>query len=157
MTIKTIRRIASHLLKAGTSRIRILPSEQKAAGEALTRDDVRGLIDSGAVYALPKKGVSRFRGRARAEQKSLGRRRGRGGRKGTKYSKVPRKTVWMNRIRAQRRLLRELYDKKLIDNKDHRHAYRMIKGGSFKGRESMKLHLQDAGMLKKDEKKASGG
>jgi large subunit ribosomal protein L19e len=156
MTMKTIRRIAAHLLKAGTSRIRILPSEQKAAGEALTRDDVRGLIDSGAVYVLPKKGVSRFRGRQRAEQKSLGRRRGRGGRKGKKYSKVARKTVWMSRIRAQRRMLVELYDKKLIDDKNYRHAYRMVKGGSFKGRESMKLHLQDAGMLKGVEKKVSG-
>jgi len=153
MTMHTIRRIAAYLLKAGESRIRILPSEQKAAKEALTREDVRGLIDRGAIYVIPKKGVSRFRGRVKAVQKSLGRRRGRGSKKGGKYSKVPRKTIWMNRVRAQRRLLVELYDKKLIDDKNYRHAYRMIKGGSFKGRESMRLHLQDVGMLKKVEKK----
>ena len=148
MSIRTTRRLAASILKVGEKRIRIVPGEQKAAKEALTRDDVRALIKREAITAEPKRGVSRFRGREKARQRALGRRRGVGSRKGRKYSKVPRKTLWIRRIRAQRRLLRELLEKGRIEPSIYRHTYNMIKGGAFKARSSMLSHLADVGLLK---------
>lgn len=148
MSTKTVRRLAASILKVGEARIRMAPGEQKAANEALTRDDVRGLIKRGAVYAEPKRGVSRFRGREKARQRALGRRRGTGSRKGRKYSKIPRKTQWIRRIRAQRKLLSKLLEEARIEPSVYRHTYNMVKGGAFKGRSTMLTHLADAGLLK---------
>ncbi|RLG18172.1 50S ribosomal protein L19e [Candidatus Micrarchaeota archaeon] len=148
MSVKTTKRLAADILKVGVKRIRIVPSEQKAAKEALTRDDVRGLIKRGAIYAEPLQGVSRRRGRERARQRSLGRRRGKGKRKGGKYSRLPRKRQWIMRVRAQRKLLRKLLDEGRIDHATYRRTYSMVKGGAFKGRLTMVTQLSEAGLLK---------
>ncbi|VVC04295.1 50S ribosomal protein L19e [Candidatus Burarchaeum australiense] len=154
MSISTAKRLAASILKVGENRIRIAGGEDKAASEVLTRDDVRGLIDRGAIYAQEARGVSRFRGRRKALQKALGRRKGRGGRKGKKYSNVSRKTQWMSRVRAQRGLLSELMADGSIEHKTYRHTYNMIKGGNFKSRATMVSHLKDSGLLKAKEVKA---
>jgi large subunit ribosomal protein L19e len=154
MTMKTVRRIAAYLLKAGKSRVRIAPGEQKAAEEALTREDIRSLIDRGIVYALPKQGVSRVRGRRHDEQRRLGRRRGHGSRKGTKNARLTGKDSWMMRVRAQRSTLSALHESGAIDHKTYRHTYRMVKGGAFKGRETMKTHIREAGLMKEVKREA---
>jgi len=148
MSMSTVKRLAAGILKTGVRRIRVIPSEQKAAKEVLTRDDVRALIKSGSVYAEPKRGVSRLRGREKARQRALGRRRGPGSRKGKRYSKVSQKVQWMRRIRAQRALLLRLLEKGRIEGPTYRHTYYMIKGGAFRARATMLSHLEEAGLLK---------
>lgn len=148
MAMATTKRIAAELLGAGVSRVRIKPGEDKAAGEAMTRDDVRSLISKHSVYALQANYVSRWRARKKLRQKQKGRRRGIGSRKGGKFSKIGRKEQWMSRVRAQRGLLAGLLGQKKITHEAYRRAYKMIKGGAFKGRGSMLTHLKDSGMLK---------
>jgi large subunit ribosomal protein L19e len=148
MSISTAKRLAASILKVGENRVKIAVGEEKAAAEVLTHDDVRALIDRGAMYAEAARGVSRLRGRMHARQRALGRRTGRGNRKGKKYASVSQKEQWMQRVRAQRALLCDLFAQGAIDQKTYRHTYRMIKGGNFKGRAGMLSHLKDSGLLK---------
>lgn len=148
MGMGTVRRIAAELLGVGESRVRIDPANLKKAEEALTRDDVRALISQGVVYAVRKKGVARGRGREKHMKKKVGRRRGIGSRKGGRFARVPRKRVWMSRVRAQRRLLKELALEKKLQKDVYRKVYKMIKGGAFKSRASMLAHLKDLGWVK---------
>jgi len=149
MSMKTVKRLAAEILKVGENRVKIAPAEAKRAEEALTRDDVRALIVDNVITAEPKRGVSRLRARKKQAQKKKGRRRGIGSRKGGKYSKVKRKTIWMNKVRAQRKTLFEYSDKGLMEEgSSYRTVYKMIKGGAFKGRGQMVKYLQDNKMLK---------
>ncbi|NYZ76573.1 50S ribosomal protein L19e [Candidatus Micrarchaeota archaeon] len=148
MGMATVRRIAAELLGVGESRVRIDPKNASKAEEALTRDDIRSLISQGVIYALRKRGVSRARGRKKHLKMKVGRRRGTGSRKGKRYSIVPRKTVWIHRVRAQRALLKNLLLEKKIQNDAYRKVYRMVKGGAFKSRASLLTHLKDNQMIK---------
>jgi len=147
MSIKSVKRMASNILGVGVSRIRILPKEEKKAGEALTRDDVRALIKQGIIFVLPKTSPSRALAKALHSQRRKGRRRGLGARRGSKYGRTRRKVIWMNKIRAQRALLRQLAaSKKLV--KGARRAYRMVKGMAFKSRASLLSYLKENEFVK---------
>ncbi len=148
MATKTVRRIAAELLKCGESRVVLEPAELKKIEEALTREDVRALIASGAVWRKQKIGVSRGRARIRHLKKKKGRMRGPGKMRGKKYSRLPQKEAWMNRVRAQRKMLKGLMLDGKIESRSYRVAYRMIKGGAFKGRNQLMAHLKEANMLK---------
>jgi large subunit ribosomal protein L19e len=148
MSVKTVKRIAAKLLKCGESRIILDPNETKRISEALTREDVRGLISAGLVRRKQKRGVSRARARERHLKKKKGRRRGKGSRKGKKYSRLPKKKAWIARIRAQRKILRDLLTEGKIEGADYRTAYRMAKGGAFKGKNQLMTHLKEANLVK---------
>ena len=60
---------------------------------------------------------SRFRARRRAIEKKKGRHLGQGCRKGTRNARNPVKTLWMQRQRAARRLLRRYRQSQKIDKK----------------------------------------
>src|SRR3989338_8811900 len=95
--------VAAKVLKCGISRVRIL--DEKAVGEALTREDIRNLIKKGAIIKVPKVGNSRAHANKIMRQKKKGRRIGRGSRKGTKKTSARKKIVWMRTVRPIRRLL----------------------------------------------------
>lgn len=144
MGIKTIKRLASDILNAGESRVKV--KDIKKTETALTRDDVRSLIKKGVIYVIQKKGVSRARGKLKEKKKGERRRRGIGSRKGKKYSKIPRKEIWMSKVRAQRALLRELAETgKLLES---RRIYKMIKGGNFKSKEALLTYLKKNELLR---------
>ena len=65
-------------------------------------------------------------------QKKAKRRRGPGSRKGAYYSVVPRKVRWMSRIRAQRKRLKRLRERRVITVSTYRSLYRKAKGGEFR-------------------------
>lgn len=148
MSTKTVKRMAADLLKCGESRVVFDPAEIKKIDEALTREDVRNLIASGAVWRRDKKGVSRWRARERHLKRKKGRQRGIGKRRGKKHSRLSQKDAWMARIRAQRKTLKDLITEGKIDGANYRIAYRMIKGGAFKGRNQLLAHLKEGNMLK---------
>lgn len=150
MSLSMVKRVASDILGVGTSRIKIDPANVKKAEEALTRDDVRALVSQHVISIEPKKGVSRGSARIKERQKQLGRRRGTGSRKGSKYSKIARKRIWMNKLRAQRKLLKELREKNLLESSQaFRKVYNMVKGGAFKARAQLLTYLAENNLLKK--------
>ncbi len=138
------KRVAADLLGCGVNRVRFDPERLEEIAEAITREEIRFLIKDGAIFKAPERGVSRARVRARKRKK-----RGPGSRKGAKYSRVSRKELWMAKVRAQRRRLRELRDKKLITVSDYRRVYRMVKAGAFKSVAAMMEYLRANKMLRR--------
>jgi len=148
MDLKLQRRLAAEVLECGVHRIWLDPDNLEEIKKATTRSDIRNLIKHGLIKARKIKGNSRGRIRKKLMQKKKGRRRGHGSRKGKKTARMPKKRAWIIRIRAIRKYLRELRDKGLIDRKTYRLYYRRAKGGQFKDKAHVKLHLEMEGLLK---------
>ncbi len=143
MAMNTVRRIASDILHVGESKIKFNPEATSKISEALTREDIRGLINDGSIVMLSPRGVSRVRGMKKQEQKRKGRRSGTGSRKGTFKARSGTKDRWIAKIRSQRRYLRSLIDGKRLKEGVSRKIYLMVKGNAFKGVKLMEIYLRD--------------
>ena len=141
------RRLAAALLKCGEGRVFLDPASQEDLADAVTRADVRGAIKAGVIRRKPIIGTSRARARRHAAEVLKGRHQGPGSRKGTPSSRMPRKTRWIRRIRAQRLLLVELRTEKKIPPAVYREFYRRAKGGMFRSRAHLLQNLKLAGHL----------
>jgi len=123
--LKAQRRLAADILDVGQNRIKFDPDAQSEIADAITRDDVRELIDSGTIEAETATGNSRGRARKRQKKRAYGHQKGHGSRKGKAGGRQNKKDDWRSRIRAQRRELRELRDAGEIDRSQYRELYRM--------------------------------
>jgi len=141
------RRLASLLLKCGENRVWIDPARQDDIVDAVTRADIRTLIKSGGIRRKAIQGTSRVRARQHAAELAKGRHQGPGSRRGTPLARVPKKSRWMRRIRAQRALLAGLRDEKKITRSVYQRFYRQAKGGMFRSRAHLVLNLKLAGHL----------
>ena len=133
------KRIAAQVLKIGEGRVWIDPDAAEDVVGAITREDIRGLIEEGIIVEKQKKGVSRGRARVSTRQKTLGRRKGQGSRKGAKGARASRKKKWITKIRALRRRLKELRDDGFVDKTVYRSLYNKANGGDFRS----VAHLND--------------
>lgn len=138
MKLKKLKELAAQIMKAGQSRIWIDSSQMEKTKEALTKDDVRRLIVEGIVKKKAFIGVSRGRARVLLKKRRAGRKKGFGKRTGTKRARSKSKSAWPSKIRAQRRVLKELKKNKKIKYLGYATLYRMAKGGYFRG----KKHLE---------------
>ncbi|TSD15968.1 50S ribosomal protein L19e [Haloglomus irregulare] len=129
--LKAQKRLAADVLDVGKNRVKLDPEQQGEIADAITRDDVRELIDEGAIRVEPKGGNSRGRARERAEKRSYGHQKGQGTRKGTAGGRNDETAEWRSKIRAQRRRLRTYRQNGELDPTDYRQVYRMAGGGEF--------------------------
>ena len=148
MKLKLQKRLAKVVAKAGGKRIKLDPSATTEIKEAITKADVRALISDGIITVKPASGVSRARARKRHIQKKKGRQKGHGKRKGKKTARTPRKRSWINKIRPQRAILKELKKKKLLDSKTYRMLYLRAKGGFFRSKRHLMLYLKQNELIK---------
>jgi len=142
------RRMAALLLDCGEGRVWMDPASQEELSDAVTRSDIRSAIRGRVIQRKPIRGTSRGRARRHAEELRKGRHAGPGSRRGTPLARVPKKSRWMRRIRAQRDLLKELRDAKRIPRSVYREYYRRAKGGMFRSRAHLLLNLRLAGQLR---------
>ena len=143
MNLTNQRRLAAAVLDVGANRIYFDPEGVNEVESAITRQEIRKLIKDGVIKAIPLKTTSRGRARVRMAQKKAKRRRGPGSRKGAKFSVVPRKTRWMGRIRAQRRRLKRLRERRTITVSTYRNLYRKAKGGIFRSVAEMERYINE--------------
>lgn len=144
------RRLAADILGVGESRIWISPNpdDEEEISQAVTRDDVRRLIEKGLIKVKPEKSNSHTRWLERRRARREGKRRGHGKRKGASTAREDSKEVWMGRIRKIRRTLKWLRDHGVIDRRTYRKLYRMAKGGAFKSVSTLKSYLVESGLVK---------
>jgi large subunit ribosomal protein L19e len=129
--LSTQRRLASEVLDVGKNKIWLDPGRQEDISEAITREDIRNLIDQGSIRAEPPKSNSRGRARKRNEKRAYGHQKGAGNRKGKAGARENEKEDWQSRIRAQRELLRDLRDEDELDRSTYRELYDKAGGGEF--------------------------
>ena len=112
---------------------------EKTKSESISVSHLLTSIEEGTIKVKQKHGVSRGRARVLASQKSLGRRKGQGSRKGAKGARSSKKKRWITKIRALRARLRELRDEEDLDKTAYRMLYNKAKGGEFRN----VAHLND--------------
>ena len=148
--LRNQRRLAASILKCGVYRVWMDQDRLDEIAKAVTKEDVRILINGGAITAKQIKGVSSGRNKYNQKQKEKGRKRGHGSRKGAKYARLPKKERWMRTIRALRNYLRSLRDENKIDKTTYRKYYRKAKGGEFRSKHHLETHLISDGIIKEE-------
>ena len=147
MDLRFQRKIAAALLDCGENRIWMDPTALEDIAGAVTKEDVRELIEQGLIKRKPERGISRARINKRKAQRRKGRRRGHGRRKGRKGARMSKKELWMRRIRPIRRRLRYLRDSGIIDRRTYRILYRKAKGGEFRSVAHLNSYLESQGIM----------
>lgn len=151
--LKNQRRLASRILKVGLKKVNLNQESLTEIKEAITKFDIRGLINQKVITVKKTKGQSKVRARKLKVQKRKGRRQGKGSRKGKKTARSPRKKAWMAKVRTQRRFIQELRKTNKIEQKDFKEIYKIIGTNFFRNRRHIKIYMQDHNMFKKNETK----
>jgi len=134
------KRLAANVLKVGQSRVVMDPDHFEDIKNAITRSDIRKMINHG--YIKVKKTKVK-----KPDLYKKKRKKGPGRRKGARGAKVTKKRNWINTIRPLRRMLKDLRDKGTIDSRTYRKTYMLIKSGMFRSRSHLKLYLKQKGVL----------
>jgi large subunit ribosomal protein L19e len=150
MSIKLTKRVASDIMNRGVSAIRISPERIEDAQKAITREDVRGLIKSGVIYAVEPKHNKSMRSVLLREKRTKGRRRGIGRKRGTKNARSS--MTHKKKIRGQRRVLLALKKDNSMDNAAFKVFYRLVRGGTFASKASLINHIKSKGIVISNEK-----
>jgi large subunit ribosomal protein L19e len=125
------KRLASDVLDVGENKVWFDPDRQGDIAEAITREDIRELVDEGAVQADEPGGNSRGQARERQEKRAYGHQTGPGSRRGKAGARQDPKGDWQSRIRAQRERLKQLRDEGALSQSAYRDLYNKAGGGEF--------------------------
>lgn len=147
MELKTQRRLAADVMKCSPKKVHFEESKLTEIKEAITKVDLRTLINQGLITRKPDISNSRARAKKTHLQKVKGMQKGHGSRKGTAKSRTPTKDVWMNKVRGQRKLIRELKEKELVTKSTFRNLYLKVKGGFFRNKRHIKLYLGEKELI----------
>ena len=142
MDLSSQKRMAADVLDVGKNRVWIDPDRLNDVEGAITKDDIRSLIESGAIDKKNKKGVSRGRARKAENQRKKGRKSGHGRRKGKKGARKARKEGWKEKIRALRKELKQLRDDDELTSAQYRKLYDMASGGFFRNKKHMHIYIE---------------
>jgi large subunit ribosomal protein L19e len=138
------KRLAADVLDVGESRVWLDPEQQGEIADAITREDVRELVDDGTIQAEEADGNSRGRARERNEKRSYGHQKGHGTRKGKSGGRQDDREDWKSRIRAQRTRLRELRDEEeTLTASEYRTLYDRASGGEFDSVADLERYIDD--------------
>ena len=143
------RRLAAQVLKCGKNRVNFDTDRLNDIREAITKIDIRSLINSGAIKKKRLVNTSRFWSRKIKKQKSSNRRKGFGSRKGKKTARLKPKRTWINKIRLQRNFIKSLRDKNIITSVAYHELYMKSKGGFFRSLRHLQLYTKERGITKK--------
>ena len=152
MNLEMQKRLSAKVAKVGVGRVRINPENVDQVKEAITKADIRDLIDNKVIEILPLVRNSKARARIRAKAKKKGRQSGPGSKVGTKNARTPTKRVWINRIRLQRKIIKSFKDSGRLSTGDWKTLYYRAKGGFFRNKRHL-LQTLEQGKLLKEKKK----
>ena len=106
--LSTQKQLAAKVLDVGKNSVWMDPERQGDIAEAITREDIRELVEQGAIRAEAPSGNSRGRARERQAKRSYGHQTGPGSRKGKAGARQNEKQQWQSQIRAASRGVREI-------------------------------------------------
>jgi len=149
MNLSNQRRVSAKLMKVGKNKVWFDKNRLEEIKEAITKADLNSLIGQLAIQKRPSKGTSRVRARKRLVQRRKGRQKGTAHKKGKATARLPKKERWMITVRSQRKFIKELKEKELIEVRTYRNLYQKVKGGYFRSRRHIKLYLTEKQLFRK--------
>jgi large subunit ribosomal protein L19e len=150
MKLNVQKKLAAKVFKCSTKKVKIDSSRAEDIKESITKKDIKGLIKEGAITKRKTQENSRSRARKIQKQKSKGKRKGPGSKKGSKNSILSKKDKWIIKIRAQRKLLKELRDTDQITKSIYNQLYLKSKGGFFRSRRHINLYIKEHNLMKNE-------
>lgn len=143
MNLKVQKRLAAQIFGCSPKRVAFNNDRLDDIKQAITKRDLKLLIGDGAIMRKPMNATSKVRARKVAFQKSKGRRKGEGSRKGSFNARFHIKEVWMSNLRVQRAFIKLLLSKNIITKAAYRELYLKSKGGYFRSRRHIKVYLEE--------------
>ena len=136
------KQLASRVVGVGVHRVRFDSEHLDDIADAITRDDIRSLITANTISIKSFKGTSRGRAKTKKIQKS---KRGvtQGSKKGRKGARVGKKTVYVNKVRALRYILKIAKDRKEITNNVFKTVYKKIRGNTIRNKAHLRIVIEE--------------
>lgn len=141
--------MAAEILGVGEERVWINPERMEDVEAAITREDIRRLIHEGVIRKVKGKGISRARARIIHEKRRRGKRRGVGSRSGSRRARINSDRLWVEKIRALRRRLRELKENRTISTRVYRQLYLKAKSGVFESIADLHRYIEAHGLRRR--------
>ena len=137
------RELVARILGVGANRVRFEPDMLEDVADSITRDNIRTLVKSGAIWTVQPRGTSR--GRA-AEKRSVWKVHGKGpgSKKGKKTARVGKKDFYVVRIRSMRYHIKVLKERKDITNKLYWQLYTKVNGGQVRSLAHLREIVKEA-------------
>ena len=136
------KQLVSRIVGVGVHRIRFDSEHLDDIADAITRDDIRSLITANTISIKSFKGTSRGRAKIKKIQKS---KRGatQGSKKGRKGARVGKKSVYVNKVRALRYILKIAKDRKEITNDVFKIVYKKIRGNTIRNKAHLRTVIEE--------------
>ncbi len=137
------RELAARVLDVGANRVRFEPDRLEDITDSITRENIRSLIKSGAIWTVQPKGSSRGRAiKKRSVWKVHG--KGPGSKKGKKTARVGKKGVYVVRTRSMRYHLKVIKERKDISNDMYWYLYKRVNGGQVRSLAHLRELVKEA-------------
>ena len=143
VNLKAKKRLVSRIVCVGANRIRFDNDHLDDIADAITRDDIRSLMTANTITVKSFKGTSRGRAKTKKIQKA---KRGtkQGSKKGRKGAREGKKTVYVNKVRALRYILKIAKDRKEIDNNVFKAIYKKIGGNTVRNKAHLRTIINES-------------
>jgi len=137
------RELVARILSVGANRVRFEPDKLEDIADSITRENIRSLVKSGAIWTVQPKGSSRGRAiKRRSVWKVHG--KGPGSKKGKKTARVGKKEVYVVRTRSMRYHLKVMKERKDIPNNIYWQLYKKVNGGQVRSLAHLRELIKDA-------------
>ena len=137
------RELVARILNVGANRVRFEPDRLEDIADSITRENIRSLVKSGAIWTIQHKGSSRGRAiKKRSVWKVHG--KGPGSKKGKKTARVGKKEVYVVKTRSLRYHLKVIKERKDITNDRYWDLYRKINGGQVRSLAHLRELVKEA-------------
>jgi large subunit ribosomal protein L19e len=137
------RELAARVLNVGVNRVRFEPDRLEDITDSITRENIRSLVKSGAIWTVQPKGSSRGRAiKKRSVWKVHG--KGPGSKKGKKTARVGKKRVYVVKTRSMRYHLKVIKERKDISNDIYWYLYKRVNGGQVRSLAHLRELVKEA-------------
>jgi large subunit ribosomal protein L19e len=137
------RELAARVLNVGVNRVRFEPDRLEDITDSITRENIRSLVKSGAIWTVQPKGSSRGRAIKKGSVwKVHG--KGPGSKKGKKTARVGKKRVYVVKTRSMRYHLKVIKERKDISNDMYWYLYKRVNGGQVRSLAHLRELVKEA-------------
>jgi large subunit ribosomal protein L19e len=142
VNLKAKKRLASRVTGVGVHRIKFDTDHLDDIADAITRENIRSLITANTIKIKSFTGTSK--GRAH-EKKAQRNKRGtkQGSKRGAKGARVGKKTVYVAKVRALRRLLKIAKDRKDLTNPEFWALYKKVGGNTVRNKAHLRTLMEE--------------
>ena len=149
VNLKAKKRLVARVTGVGIHRIRFDTDHLTDIADAITRENIRSLITANTIRIKSFTGTSKGRAQTKKAQKN---KRGttQGSKKGSKGARVGKKTVYVAKVRALRRLLKIAKDRKDLTNPEFWALYKRVGGNTVRNKAHLRTLMDEIKEKRKD-------